>query len=317
VEQVKVAIVGAGPAGVGAAVRLTKLGIGPVVVIEREAQVGGIPAKYAGDDVPTYVMWTQGRIIPGYRYAEKLRRELEQANAALHLESTVIGLDSAANILTVGSPGRGKWQIRADAILLACGARESSRAERGWVYGHRPAGVYFTSNILDLARSLKRMPADAAVIGSEVMSYATAAKMAAAGAKRIVMADNAVRPRSFLPKRLFFYRWARPAWANQSHYASIRGKRAVEQVELPAGRTVSAKEVAITGQLTPNSELVMEAGLAVNTLSRAVGDVKDYRIGESGVFVAGNILGLTCSGQWAYFTGRWAAGQVAKYLRAL
>ncbi|MBT7735380.1 MAG: hypothetical protein HN707_10770, partial [Verrucomicrobia bacterium] len=45
-EHFKVAIIGGGPAGIGVAVGLAKRGIGPVVLIERRAGVGGTPMGY-------------------------------------------------------------------------------------------------------------------------------------------------------------------------------------------------------------------------------------------------------------------------------
>jgi NADPH-dependent 2,4-dienoyl-CoA reductase/sulfur reductase-like enzyme len=291
-EHAKVAIIGAGPAGVGAAVQLARLGIGPVALIEREREVGGISARYTSDDVPTYILWTLGRVVPGYRYAGNLRKALEKTNVALYLESTVIGIDPSDSVLTIVSPDKGRWQLRADAILLACGARESSRSERGWIFGHRPAGVYFTTNILDLAaRSNESGVRDAAVIGSEVMGYAAAAKLARLGAKRLSMADASRRPQTILAKRLYFYRWALPRWIGGVKTAVIRGCRAVEGVET-AGTSLPAREVAITG---------------------APG-VKCYRLANTDIFLAGNVLGLNCSGNWAYWTGKWAARRIAKLL---
>jgi len=308
-EHVRVAIVGAGPAGVGAAVKLCEMGVGPIAVIEREKVIGGIPARYTSDDVPTYVMWTRGRVIPGYRFADRLRKELEGTDVAVHLGSMVASVDPETRTLTVVSPGRGVWQLTADAIVFATGARESSRSERGWIYGHRPAGVHFTTNMLDFGGSAS---ADAAIIGSEVMGYAAAAKLRRAGAGRVTVTDDAARPRSWLPKRLFFYRWARPAWVGRARCATVRGSRRVEGLEFADGSSADVGQVAITGVLVPNSELLAEAGFEIEPGMRRVRDVTDYRLDASGIFLAGNVLGLSCSGQWAYWTGKWAAARVAK-----
>lgn len=315
-ENVEVAIIGAGPAGIGAAVTLSKMGIGPIALIDREPRVGGISARYTSDDVPTYVLWTLGKVVPGYRYAEKLRTELDSAKVELHLQSSVIGMDPETNTLTIVSPERGQWLLHADTILLACGARESSRSERGWIYGHRPSGVYFTTNLLDLGKSAETR-GDAAVIGSEVMGYAAAAKLSKSGAKQVSLADDASRPRSLLPKRMFFYRWAVPNWIGGVRQAIIRGNRSVESIEVGSGEPIKAAQVAITGSLVPNSELVTEAGLAAEKLTRRVLSVKDYRIDDTSIFLAGNILGLSCSGQWAYWTGKWAAKSIAAHLKSV
>jgi Dehydrogenases (flavoproteins) len=41
--QVDVAIVGAGPAGLSAATELRRLGVGQVLVLDRESEPGGVP----------------------------------------------------------------------------------------------------------------------------------------------------------------------------------------------------------------------------------------------------------------------------------
>ena len=56
-QHFKVAIIGGGPAGIGVAGGLAKRGIGPVVLIERRAEVGGTPVGYRQKPggVPTFV----------------------------------------------------------------------------------------------------------------------------------------------------------------------------------------------------------------------------------------------------------------------
>ena len=45
--QAEAAIIGSGPAGLAAAIELRRQGIGPVIVIERESEAGGIPRHCA------------------------------------------------------------------------------------------------------------------------------------------------------------------------------------------------------------------------------------------------------------------------------
>ena len=70
----RVAVIGAGPAGIGTAVSLAKRGIGPVVLIERRAEAGGTPMGYRRKDggVPTFVEWTRGRVVFGEELAERI-----------------------------------------------------------------------------------------------------------------------------------------------------------------------------------------------------------------------------------------------------
>lgn len=67
-EQVDVAVVGGGPAGLAAATALRKAGVGKVVVLEREAEPGGIPrhAKHQG-----FGLRDLHRALSGPRYAAR------------------------------------------------------------------------------------------------------------------------------------------------------------------------------------------------------------------------------------------------------
>ena len=59
-RHVKVAIVGGGPAGIGAALGLVRRGVKSIVLIERDEKIGGIPALYKRKPggVPTFIRWS-------------------------------------------------------------------------------------------------------------------------------------------------------------------------------------------------------------------------------------------------------------------
>jgi len=312
----KVAIVGAGPAGLAAAIRLSRLGIEPVAVIEREPIVGGIPARYTTDDIPTFVMWASGRLLHGNRYADILRTRLQQTKVDVYLNSTVTKLQPDGNVLTIVSPQRGKWQLSADVILLACGARESSLAQRGWICGHRPAGIFFTNNVLELLDGTDRFDAGSVVfVGSEVTTYATAAKLARRGTRQITVVDKVSGPRCVLPKRAFFYYWKRPGWLGGMDHVNIEGDKVIQGLTAaPSGHRIPAGKLIISGDFLPNSELLADAGLPVDPRTRLAAGVQRWRIDNTGIFLAGNILGNSWGAQWSYLSGYLAAGRIAAFL---
>ena len=68
-QQVAVAVVGGGPSGLTAAAELARQVDGEVLVIEREAETGGIPRH---SDHPGYGMRDLKRFISGPAYARRL-----------------------------------------------------------------------------------------------------------------------------------------------------------------------------------------------------------------------------------------------------
>src|SRR5262249_39312078 len=143
-------VIGAGPAGVAAAARLKQRGVSQVLVLERSPYIGGVPARYKADGVATFLQLPIPRVVSGATYARQLAHDLRRCGAETHLESTVTWVDLDARVLGVLSPDGGRYEVQARAILFACGAREKTAVEQGWIYGRRPARVYNSLPMIDL-----------------------------------------------------------------------------------------------------------------------------------------------------------------------
>ena len=179
-HRVRVVIVGTGPAGIGAAIGLAKRKIAPVLLLERWNEAGGVPAKYRSrpDALATYVDYLRARVLVGQQFAEDLLARLARTNVELRLESSVLDLDVQQRRLTVVDPTRGKHRIQADAVVLATGAREENRTERGWIAGNRVGRVFYTMQLLQLLNHQPRLGWDqAAVAGSDLIGHLAAARV--------------------------------------------------------------------------------------------------------------------------------------------
>jgi len=75
-EIVDVAVIGAGPSGLSAAITLKKLGIQKVVVLEREAEAGGVP-RHCGH--PPFGIREFKRVLTGPVYAKKIVETAQNA----------------------------------------------------------------------------------------------------------------------------------------------------------------------------------------------------------------------------------------------
>src|SRR5438045_2314646 len=87
-EEVDVAIVGAGPAGLTAAAALARAGAGRVLVLEREGDLGGIPrhAHHQG-----FGLRDLQRLMSGPGYAARIADRASSAGAELRVETQVTG----------------------------------------------------------------------------------------------------------------------------------------------------------------------------------------------------------------------------------
>lgn len=316
-EHFRAAIIGGGPAGIGAAVGLAKRGVAPLVIIEHREELGGIPALYKKkpDTIPTFVRWTRGQVIFGEEYARILCNKLSGLNLQTWTQSHVFEIQPEEKKLHIISPHKGAMSITADAIVMACGAREMTLAERGFLLGARPAKLYFTKNMLDLIDANGCLPiSHPLVIGSDVLAYAVAAKLEAAGSSRPIMIDRRTRPMCNAFQRLYFHRLQRFEFHGSVHSIEIMGSKLPSPVKLSNGDIVECDGIVVSGELIPNSELALNSGIEVQLPSRKLVLSKEYQLSKSGWFAAGNVLGRSHGAEWCYLNGLRVARSVKNYL---
>lgn len=316
-EHVKVAIIGAGPAGIGAALGLNKRGVNTVCIVERRKEIGGIPALYKKKTVglATFAQWRRGRVIFGEDYVRILSKKLDKSAVSVWTESQVLEIDPKNKALTLVNPNKGLRRVTADAIVLACGAREKTAAERGWITGARPARVLFTKHLLDFIDENECLPLKQPVIfGSDLIAYAAAAKLNAAGAKDSIILDRHRRPECSYFERLYFRRWSKSKYIGPVHTAEVVGNKAVSAIKVNKNDTILCDGVVLSGELVPNSELALQSNLEVEMPSRMLILKKDNQLSEPGWFAAGNILGGFHGAEWCYFNGLRTAKSVVNYL---
>ena len=257
-----------------------------------------------------------GRIVFGEEYANELRAKLSKTCVKVWLETHVHKIEPENKSLKVVNPFLGETIINADAIILACGSREKTIAERGWIMGARPPRIFFTRQILDWIDDHGCLPMhQPVIIGSDLIAYAAAAKLRAAGSSEPVIIDNCRRPKSPFLARQYFRRWSCPDYRGIiGEPIEMIGGAEASAVKLPNGELIRCDGVVLSGELIPNSELALAGGLEVETPSRIPVASRDYQFSEPGWFVAGNILGGFHGAEWCYFNGLKVAKSVAKYL---
>lgn len=306
-EQFRVVVVGSGPAGIGVAVELARRGVGPVLMLERWNRPGGLPAKYrTGAGGPrTYAVFSRGRVLHGEQFADRLLRQLATTDVELRLESTVIRVDPAAKRLAVVSPRRGWHEIDAEAVVFATGAREESPCEQGWIAGTRTNWILQTMQLLELASRGRALNWQSPVVaGSNLIGDATAAKLLASGARQVQMINRSGKPRTPLPVRWYFRRWGHLPWRQADTLALESDGDGRQRVRLTDGQTIDCDQLVVSGDLVPNSELLVEAGIATRSSSNRPQVDRHAGLSASGCFATGAVLGGLHGGAWCYQNGR-------------
>jgi thioredoxin reductase len=309
-----VVVVGGGPAGLACAIELRRLGLANVLVLEREAQAGGIP-RHCGHQ--GFGVRDLHRVMSGPRYARRYVELARQSGAQVEEEAMVTGWSDAGE-LEVTSPA-GRRVLSPAAVVLATGCRERPRAAR-FVAGSRPAGVMTTGMLQQLVHfGGERIGGRALIVGAEHVSFSALLTLTHAGAKVIGMVTELPRHQSLAVIRaLAAARYRAPLWTRTAVRA-IRGHARVEEVELEsldagATRTVDCETVVFTADWIPDHELAVTAGLELDPGTRGPRVDTALRTARERVFTAGNVLHGAEPADVAALGGRHAAASVARWL---
>lgn len=313
-QHVAVAIIGGGPAGLTAATALARQVDGQVVVIEREAETGGIPRH---SDHLGYGMRDLKRFLSGPAYARRLTRMAQDAGAVLETEAMVTGW-AGERRLQITSP-RGMRTVSADAVVLATGARERPRPAR-LVPGDRPEGVFTTGQLQNLVH-VHHMTVGkrALIVGAELVSWSAVLTLRESGCVTAGMVSGYPRAEAYAAFRVPGRFLLDGPLFTRSRIVEIRGKdrvrsAVVENLDSGSRLSVDCDTVVFTGDWIPDHELARTGGLAMDPATR--GPVVDagLRTSSPGVFAVGNLLHPVDTADGAALDGRHVVTAVTGWL---
>jgi thioredoxin reductase len=345
--NVDVLIAGAGPAGLAAGIELRRLGVSRVLIVDREAEAGGVPRHSAHTG---YGLRDLRRVMTGPTYARHYARAAVRAGAEVRAGTTVTGWPGwpgpggAASRTGAARPGGpasstgpaaaagptgpisvtltsagGIETVTASAVLLATGCRERPRAAR-LVPGGRPPGVMTTGELQQrVYLHGQRLPGRALVVGAEHVSFSAMVTLAHAGADVLALVTDQPRHQSFAAFALTAAaRWRVPVWASMA-VRRIAGRDRLEGVELAdlrtgATRFVGCDTVVFTGDWIPDHELARLAGTQLDPGTRGPAVDTTLETSIPGVFAAGNLVHAAETADVAAAGGRHAARHIAAAL---
>lgn len=285
-----IAIVGAGPAGIAAAVAASRAGR-RVAVLDQGIAAGG-------------QIWRHGPTAPPPSAARPWLDRLSRSGATTLFGTSVVDLRVSGNGFTLPAErGAAPCRVEAERVVLATGARERFLPFPGWTL----PGVTGVGG----AQALREMGVPVAgkrvvVAGTGPLLLPVAASLARAGAHLVLVAEQAPasvvagfaaslwrRPELLLRAAGYRAAFRAARYATGTWVTAAEGALAVERVTVTDGRrveTLGCDLLCVGYGLVPATELARVAGCAVSGGAVVVDDRQETSV--AGIYCAGEPTGV-------------------------
>ena len=314
--QADVAVIGAGAAGLAAAVAAKKAGAEEVLIIDREEKLGGILPQciHTGFGLQYF-----RENLTGPEYALKFIEEARRLGVKSLTNTMVLRLRPGE--ITAANSQQGIFTVKARAIVFAAGARERPIGAIG-VPGTRPAGIYTAGLAQKLMDNYGLLPGrEIVVLGSGDVGLIMARRFAMEGAKVKAVVEIMPYPGGLARNVVQCLEdWGIPLLLSHT-VTRIHGRNRVEAVTIAkvddklrpipgTERKMSCDALVLSVGLIPEIELLEEAGAQLDP--HTGGPIVDENMETSlrGVFAAGNAVCIFDSVDNVSVTGE-TAGKAA------
>ena len=296
-KQIDLVIIGGGPAGMSAAVAAFDSGITNLLILERDAHLGGILQQCIHNG---FGLHRFGEELTGPEYAWRYEKLVHEKNIPFMLNTMVLDI-TPDKVITATNVDEGMFQIQAKAIILAMGCRERAKGALN-IAGTRPAGIYSAGTAQKYVNLKGYMPGkNVVILGSGDIGLIMARRMTLEGAK--VHAVCELMPYSGglarnieqclndfnIPLRL-------------SHtVVEIHGKDRLEGVTIakvderrrPIAETreyIPCDTLLLSVGLLPENELSKSADVPLDRITGGAVVDQDRQTEVKGIFACGNVL---------------------------
>ena len=289
-------IIGAGPAGLAAAISAYDNGERDILVLEREDKMGGILNQCIHNG---FGLHTFKEELTGPEYAQRFIDEFNKRNIEVKLSTTVIKITENKNVLALSSEGL--LDIDAKAIILACGCRERPRGAIN-IAGSRVSGIYSAGTAQKLVNIDGLLPGkEVVILGSGDIGLIMARRMKFEGAN--VKAVVELMPYSSgLNRNIVQCLNDYNIPLKLSHtVVEIKGKDRVEGVVIakvdeklnPIMDTceeIKCDTLLLSVGLLPENELARNANIEISRITRGAVVDDNLMTNVDGIFECGNVL---------------------------
>lgn len=291
-----VVVIGGGPAGLSAAIAVRENEISNVLIIEREAELGGALNQYIHTG---FYLSEDNEQLTGPEYSQRLINRVNELSVSSLLNTEVIEISKDKIITAVNESGI--VEIKAKAVILALGAREKPKGTIN-IQGRSCAGIFTAGAVQRFISNEGLMPGKhAVIIGSGDTGLVTAKSMVLEGGSINAVVDSGVYPKGSkrniqecinefnIPLRLGY------------RVVNIKGRDRVEGVtivkmganSLPIQGTeefISCDTLILSMGLQPENELLKKSNIRISGSTNGVVVDEELHTSTDGIFACGNVI---------------------------
>lgn len=315
-------IIGGGPAGLAAAAAARAEGVTDLLLLERDAVLGGILNQCIHNG---FGLHTFKEELTGPEYAARYMEQVESLGIPFRLNTTVLHLN-ADRTLTYINAEEGLVTVKAGAVILAMGCRERPRGAL-LIPGTRPAGIFSAGTAQKLVNLYgEAIGKEIVILGSGDIGLIMARRLTMEGAHVKAVAE--LLPYSGgLARNLVQCLDDYDIPLLLSHtVVEIKGRERVTGVviakvdenrrPIPGTETLyECDTLLLSCGLIPENELSREAGAAISPVTAGPVVTDDLQTSIEGVFACGNVLHVHDLVDYVSEEAANAGKQAAQYLQ--
>ena len=290
-------VIGGGCSGLAAAAKLKQEGLKDVVLIEKDAELGGVLNQCIHNG---FGLTTFKEQLSGPSFAERYEDRVVEAGVEVKLNTMVTHM-SRDKVIEYVNQEEGYQKLQADIIILSVGCYERSRGALA-ISGERPTGVYTAGQAQRYLNIDGYMVGKSVfILGSGDIGLIMARRMSLEGAKVLGVAE--LMPYSNgLPRNMkqCLDDFGIPLYLSHT-VTNVYGEDRLEKIELakvdenrnpiPGSEMYfDVDTLLLSVGLIPENSLAEEAGIDMDMSTRGPIVDENYMTSVPGIFACGNGL---------------------------